>query len=64
MKIYSQKTVESETMQKELIYKYEKRHETKTKSKHSDSIYNQKHIRSQLKKIEYSEKKRSLYRLT
>ena len=48
-----------ETMQKELIYKYEKRRKTKTKSKYNDSIYNQKHIRSQLKKIEYSEKKRS-----
>lgn len=46
-------------MEKEVKYKYEKRRKTKSKSKYKDSIYNQKHIRSQLKKIEDSEKKRS-----
>lgn len=44
-------------MEKELKYKYEKRHEKKNRSK-NHSIYNQKHIRSKLKKIEDSEKKR------
>lgn len=44
-------------MEKELKYKYEKRNEKKSRSK-NNAIYNQKHIRSQLKKIEDSEKKR------
>jgi len=44
-------------MAKELQYKHEKRHEKKEKSK-KNIIYNQKHIRSKLKKIEDSEKKR------
>ena len=44
-------------MEKELKYKCEKRHEKKNRSK-NHRIYNKKHIRSQLKKIEDSEKKR------
>jgi hypothetical protein len=45
-------------MEKELKYKYEKRHEKKSRRSKNNSVYNQKHIRSQLKKIEDSEKKR------